>query len=412
MRVALVNPPWSFEGSIYSACREPHLPLEFGYARALVEQAGHEAVLVDAHMEGLRATDVRRRLEALEPAITVVTTAPSYLFWRCAPPELRVPQQLVGAVRDVAGTLVVVGPHGTTTPRATLRKLGAHAAVLGDCEEVIARLVATPRGRWGELESVALVEGSRVRVSGEPAECDVARLPALAWAQSFVDRHAHQHHRFDRPPTRPGAEIEVARDGDRRRPLDVVLRELDGLCAQGVEYVYVVDERLPPDRELLDALAEREVAFGVRVRIEDWDDEALARLGEAGCVSLEAMVEGVSLAGPHRGRMERIEAHLAHARRSIPSVQATLVAAGAGAEHADDVAHLRHALHRHGVCASEPLPGFPYPGTSEYELRWGPPDDLAWERAHAHYLAQFRAYADVGGSQPISLSQLELPDPA
>jgi anaerobic magnesium-protoporphyrin IX monomethyl ester cyclase len=30
MRVALVNPPWSFAGSIYFGCREPHLPLELG----------------------------------------------------------------------------------------------------------------------------------------------------------------------------------------------------------------------------------------------------------------------------------------------------------------------------------------------------------------------------------------------
>ena len=37
MKVALVNPRWSFEGSIYFGCREPHLPLELGYARALLE---------------------------------------------------------------------------------------------------------------------------------------------------------------------------------------------------------------------------------------------------------------------------------------------------------------------------------------------------------------------------------------
>ena len=31
MKYALINPNWSFEGSIYFGCREPHLPLEFGY---------------------------------------------------------------------------------------------------------------------------------------------------------------------------------------------------------------------------------------------------------------------------------------------------------------------------------------------------------------------------------------------
>ena len=30
MKVALVNPNWRFDGSIYFGCREPHLPLELG----------------------------------------------------------------------------------------------------------------------------------------------------------------------------------------------------------------------------------------------------------------------------------------------------------------------------------------------------------------------------------------------
>ncbi len=42
MRVALVNPPWDFTGSIYFGCREPHLPLELGACRVLLEAAGHE----------------------------------------------------------------------------------------------------------------------------------------------------------------------------------------------------------------------------------------------------------------------------------------------------------------------------------------------------------------------------------
>ena len=31
---------WTFDGSIYFGCREPHLPLEYGYAQALLERAG------------------------------------------------------------------------------------------------------------------------------------------------------------------------------------------------------------------------------------------------------------------------------------------------------------------------------------------------------------------------------------
>src|SRR5690242_12683213 len=100
MRFALVNPPWSFDGSIYFGCREPHLPLEFGYARALLHASGHDAEIFDAQIEHLSRDDIRHRVSEWRPDIVVVTSAPSYLFWRCAPPELRIPQQVVSDLRD------------------------------------------------------------------------------------------------------------------------------------------------------------------------------------------------------------------------------------------------------------------------------------------------------------------------
>jgi B12-binding domain/radical SAM domain protein of rhizo-twelve system len=417
VKVALVNPPWSFEGSVYFGCREPHLPLEYGYAQALLEREGHEVLLVDAHMECLRASDVRRRLEAFEPAMTVVTTAPSYLFWRCAPPELRVPQQLVASVREVAGTIVVIGPHASTTPRATLRKLGAQVAVMGECEEVLARLASAPRGRWAEVDSIAVADGAQVRIQGRDAVCDVSRLPTLHWSMTTVSAHLHHHHRFDRRPTRPGAEVEASRgcpyhralctkellprDLLRRRPPGVVLREIDALLDQGVEYVYFVDEIFRPDTELLMALCAREIAFGVQIRLDDWAEGTLDLLGRAGCVSIEAGIQR-----PRRTSPDVLVALLAHARARVPFVQANLDESAPP----EECAALREQLVRHGVWAHEPVPVFPYPGSPDYVRRWGAPDDDAWERAHTHYLAHFAGFSDVLGAQPLSLSQLELPD--
>src|SRR5215217_4605479 len=111
MRIALVNPDWTFDGSIYFGCREPHLPLEYGYSKALLEAAGHDAVVIDGQLENLSEGEIRGKVANFRPGFTVITTAPSYLFWRCAPPELRVPQELVRATADVAGTIIGVGPH-------------------------------------------------------------------------------------------------------------------------------------------------------------------------------------------------------------------------------------------------------------------------------------------------------------
>src|SRR5690242_9144736 len=133
MKFSLINPPWSFEGSIYFGCRDPHLPLEYGYSQALLERSGHEVQLVDAQMERLSLSELRARVAGFHPDFAVVTTAPSYLFWRCAPPELRVPRQTVEAVRDCARAVVAVGPHGSTTPTTALNKLGVDLVVIGEC---------------------------------------------------------------------------------------------------------------------------------------------------------------------------------------------------------------------------------------------------------------------------------------
>ena len=116
MKYALVNPQWSFEGSTYFGCPDPHFPLELLSAREFLRAAGHEVLLVDANMEELPPEQVRARLDAFEPDFLVVPTAPSYLFWRCPQPELRVPAQWIAALRRGAKT-VVIGPHGSATPR-------------------------------------------------------------------------------------------------------------------------------------------------------------------------------------------------------------------------------------------------------------------------------------------------------
>jgi anaerobic magnesium-protoporphyrin IX monomethyl ester cyclase len=305
MRFALINPNWHFEGSIYFGCREPHLPLEYGYAKILLERAGHSAELIDAQLENLTLDEVHRRVERLQPDFTVVTTAPSYLFWRCAPPELRVPQEVIAAVRNVGGTLVAVGPHSSTTPRAALRKLGVDVAVIGECEDILPLLTE----EWSSVPSICYAHAGELHVQGTPHATDMTSSPALEWTADLIARHTHHHHRFDAVPAGPGAEMETSRgcpyactfcakdnfrNKYRKRPLSVVLAELDALVASGVEYVYFIDEIFLPNRELLEAVAERKIKIGVQTRIDLWNHEMIDMLGRAGCVSIEAGVESIT----------------------------------------------------------------------------------------------------------------------
>jgi anaerobic magnesium-protoporphyrin IX monomethyl ester cyclase len=423
MRFALLNPDWTFDGSIYFGCREPHLPLEYGYAKLLLERAGHEALILDGQLFGLDHDAIRAELRAFRPDFTVITTAPSYLFWRCAPPELRVPRELADAVREVAGRLVVVGPHVSTTPRTALRKLAAAVGVLGECEEILPRLADES---WASIPSIAYPDGDAIRVQGGPFASTFTDLPALAWPDAWIARHRHHHHRFDADPGRPGAEVETSRgcpyhcsfcakesfrDRYRRRALPSVLEEIDGLIGQGVEYLYFIDEIFLPNRPLLEALGAREIRFGVQTRLDLWKPEMIELLGRAGCVSIEAGVESITPEG--RAALDKdcrmstdvLTERLLIARRHVPFVQANMIRI----ESDDDalVGAWCEDLRAQGVWANEPVPLFPYPGSPDYRKLWGLPDDQAWERAHRHYLRAFDAFSDLQDERPRPLPELE-----
>jgi len=426
MKIALVNPPWSFDGSIYFGCREPHLPLEYGYARALLTDAGHDAAIFDAQIDGIDTAALQSRVADFAPDMIVVTTAPSYLFWRCAPPELRIPQHTLAALDGLGALTVAVGPHASSTPRIAVKKLGVDAGVQGECEEVLVKLADTPREAWGTIAGLVRRDNGDMVVQGGPQAVDMARLPALRWHPDIVQRHAHHHHRFDTALHGPGAEMEVSRgcpyhctfcakdnfrDRYRRRPLATIVDELDGLIAAGASYVYFIDEIFLPWRELLEALVERPVEFGVQTRIDLWRPDMLDLLGRAGCVSIEAGVESLT---PH-GRdwldkdcklsTEELRDRLIHAKRSVPFVQANLIMTAG--DDPEIIMRWREELQQHGVWANEPVPLFPYPGSPEYRRIWGLPDDDAWERALDYYLDRYASFSDVQEAHPRRLAELE-----
>ena len=425
MKVALINPPWDYKSSIYFGCRAPHLPLELGYSRALLEAAGHEVLMLDGQIQHLDYAGIAAQLRDFRPAMTVVTTAPTYLFWRCAPPELRVPRQMLAAIGESAGLTVAVGPHGSSTPAPVLRKLGVDIVVRGECEEVVAALANEPARR--DIPGIAFIDDTAtVRVVGAPAATRFTDTPALRWPSEWLQGHDHHHHRFDTTTIGPGAEVEASRgcpyactfcakidfrDRYRKRDLDVLMAEIDGLIAQGVTYIYFIDEIFLPRPDLLLALKDRSVQFGIQTRIDLWKPESLDLLGAAGCVSIEAGVESLTVEGRAllakkcKLDTDELSALLMHARRSVPFVQANLIRAEEN--EMDLVAAWRAQLHEHGVWANDPVPLFPYPSAPEYRRLFGEPDDQAWERALDHYLGQFTSFSDIQEDHPLSLAELE-----
>ena len=424
MRVALVNPPWSFRGSIYFGCREPHLPLELGWTRDLLEAEGHRVLLVDGHLFGLGHADIRAELLAFRPDLTVVTTAPTYLFWRCAPPELRVPLALLRDLDGVGGLRLAVGPHGSTTPRAVLDKLPVDGVVMGECEEVVAKVAG---GAWEGLPGLAYREADgTARVNGGPQAAAFADRAPLAWPDGVGAAAPPPP-----PPLRRAArgsggrgrglaglplQLHLLRQGELPRPLPPPRGGLGpgrgGAAAGAGGGIRLLHRRdLPPQPPAARGAGGPGLKFGVQTRIDLWKPEMLELLGRAGCVSIEAGVESLTregrdeLAKNCKLETEELAERLVLAKRHVPFVQANLL------EMPQDDAGLvgawRDRLRAAGVWANDPVPLFPYPGSPDYRKLWGLPDDAAWERAVDHYLATFRDLSELQEARALPLRELE-----
>ncbi len=402
MNYALINPRWHFEGSTYFGCRDPHLPLELLQAQGELRRAGQRVLLIDAQMESLTAAEVLARIDeqGFRADFLVLPTAPSYLFWRCPPPELRVPREWVAALRagaQAAAKFVLIGPHGSVTPATTLRKTGCDIVIRGEHDQLLPLLATQP---WGEIAGCCWQDASGMHVfehvEGLGAELEYAR--GCPWSCSFCNKT-------------------LFRNKYRERPVAVLLEEIDALVSRGVRYIYFIDEIFGVGRNvrgLLEEIAKRPVKIGFQTRIDLWDEEGFDLLGRAHAISIECGIESITEAGRQelnkncRMSTDRIAALLAYARRQIPWVQANLIRTPQ--DDMNEVRAWQEELREKGVWVSDPVPMFPFPGSPLYVQTFGvAPDDKAWERAHRYYLGLFadKGFSDIQDEQPVALEELE-----
>src|ERR1051326_1083235 len=338
MKFALLNPNWDFKGSTYFGCQDAHTPLELLFAADQLRIAGHESLVIDAQMENLSIEESRSRLNAFASDFLIIPTAPSYLFWRCPPPELRVPMEWFAGLQTNA-IKVAIGPHASATPAATIRKTGCDVALRGEVDQTLTELASKP---WHEIAGCCFKkEDGQLRVSSGAAVADMSALGSLDFKNYNAEAHLHRHHVFTNDQGL-GAELEFARgcpwactfcnktlfrNKFRERSVDAVLQEVDTLIARGVQYIYFIDEIFGVGknvRRLLEGISERPVKIGFQTRIDLWNEETLDLLGRAHCISMECGVESIT----HEGRedlnkncrigTDRIAELLVYARLPIP----------------------------------------------------------------------------------------------
>ena len=326
--------------------------------------------------------------------MTVVTTAPTYLFWRCAPPELRVPQA-TAARRSTASAARPSRSARTARRRRapTLRKLGVDVVVMGECEEVRGR--GSPAARWdGHRRAWPTARRTaRSRSTAGRRRPTSPTCAPLRWPDEWVAaappppsplRRAAARARAPRsrpraaaPITAPSAPRRTSATATAGATLAVVLAEIDGLQRAGRRI------RLLHRRDLPAATARcsrRWRAAGSNSACRPASTCGSPRCStcsaRAGCVSIEAGVESLTREGrdalAKNCKLDDRGAGRAPVLRQAPRP----VRAGEPARDAEDDAGAGGRLARRGcsaagVWANDPVPLFPYPGSPDYRAALG-----------------------------------------
>jgi len=429
MKFALVNPNWSFTGSTYFGCPDPHVPLELLFAQDQIVAAGHQALVIDAQTEDLSVDRAREIVTRFDPDFVVIPSAPSYLFWRCPPPELRVPKQWFAAIiQGLRAKKVLIGPHGSATPATALRKTAADVVLRGEPDQTIPQLATEP---WDNIAGACFRrDDGTLHLSAELGVTDMKKLKALDFRNYDLTKHWHRHHVFSGEGR--GAELEFARgcpwactfcnktlfrNRFRERDVHEVIKEVDRVVNAGASYIYFIDEIFGVGKNvrlLLEEIAKRPISIGFQTRIDLWDEAGIDLLARARTISMECGIESITEEGREelnkncRIGTDRISELLIYAKQRIPWVQANLILTEK--DDKQEIKRWQDNLKAHGVWVSEPVPMFPFPGSPLYVQTFGAqPDDQAWERAHHFYTSIFadKGYSDIQEQRPATIEELE-----
>ncbi|MCB2228781.1 MAG: radical SAM protein [Desulfarculaceae bacterium] len=302
--VVLINPSWggavSKRGNRYNR-RWP--PLDLLNLAAILRAQGATVELIDARAVPTSPSVIKALAARADTAF--ITSSPLDR-WQCPNLELAAFDELAQSLNHPG--LVVLGVHGTVSPKEVLEATGAWALVRGEPETAAAALAAgqsragTPGAAW--------LAGGELRLGPEPQPVDLAALsmPAFDLAPPALYEYEVLGPDFALIESSRGCPFscrfclkEMYGPGMRYKALERVLAEVEAVARLGAKNFYFMDLELTANRsralELCAALAELNhgMAWCCQTRVDTVDPEVLSALAKAGCRLVHYGVESGSL---------------------------------------------------------------------------------------------------------------------
>jgi anaerobic magnesium-protoporphyrin IX monomethyl ester cyclase len=340
--IGLVTPNWTLDRSFLptDTVRPPvSFPLEWGYLAT--DERIADWILFDEYANRNSLQLTKAVLSRASPDIIVISSTPSYLFWRCPPLSLGLVRRYVTIAKAAVpgAAIVLIGPHGTADPTWALSRSGVDYVFRGEIDHYLAELLVggpdalavSPYVEHGRKKSTIVAPQSALSASGainfslmQPAlyEAHVWNQPAKRHLMSVAGRAALLE-------TSRGCSFDCHycfRAGFRRRlrnkPLDLLEKELGQLQSFGIRYVFLIDETFgnswPHSIQAMSLLQHYQMQYGIQTRPDLLDEGRVDHLKRTGCIYIELGIE--ALESPFLMRLEKFR-DVTGLQRLLPQIQ-------------------------------------------------------------------------------------------
>jgi len=323
MRVVLVNPPDELDQvlGVGTEFIQKYEPLGILFIAAVLIEAGHDVVVIDAHAENLKAADILERIEALIDQAGSHFTVVGFSTLTCNGAQVfDMGQQIKNRYPDVK---VILGNiHASVFAKYYLLSGCCDVVVHGEGEYVVASLVErfADNQEYDDISGISLLtkDGEVKRNLPDGYIQDLGELPFPA--RDLVDQSLYGLSAISNQPFIPGKRQHVktivtsrgcpyrcafcvvhANRKPRYDPPKKVVDELELLEKQyNATYAYIEDSLFLADRQrifdICDLYHERSltIRWGAQAHVRHVDAELINAIKSAGCFDLSLGLESGS----------------------------------------------------------------------------------------------------------------------
>lgn len=292
----------------------PVVPLECLYISAGLDKKGIENEFIDLWAMNKGLKDIEKEIRNCDAII--VSSAPSYVFWRDGTLETSFPKKGIEQIRKInsKAKIILIGPHATVKPSDFFEEQ-IDFIIRGEPDLVTVELVCAlfENKGFSQLKGVCFRQNNEWIASDENANVgNLHDLPILPFNKVNLCL-------YNWPPAPENISSKLSagyeasrgcifdcafcfREGFRGKfrlkSFEQIETELELLKKQGVDYVYFIDELFAADmpwaKKVCGLMKEKGIKWGCQTRPHMMNREKIRFFAEHNCARIEMGLEAVN----------------------------------------------------------------------------------------------------------------------